>query len=275
VSIVSENINQVKAAEAFSKQSLVFDKLYGSDTIIQYKRKRVREHILQFAKQNGSMLELNCGTGEDALFFASHGFQVHATDVSGGMLSMLDKKIAEAAQNKNISTELCSFTKLEDLKNRGPYDMVYSNFGGLNCTGELEKVLSELNTLVKPGGTITLVIISKFCLWETMLLFKGKFKTAFRRFFSKNGRDAHVEGTNFKCWYYSPSFVIRHLKEHFDLLAIEGLCTIVPPSYIENFSEKRPGLFKFLKKKEDRLKAIWPWNRIGDYYIISFKGKIV
>lgn len=270
---VSENINQVKAAEAFSKQSIFFDSLYGSDAIIQYKRHRVREHILRYAESFGSMLELNCGTGEDAMYFVSHGFQVHATDVSVAMLSILNKKIDDERMYKNISTELCSFTNLVQLKNQGPFDTVYSNFGGLNCTGELEKVLCGMQTLVKPGGTVTLVIISKFCLWETMLLFKGKFKTAFRRFFSSKGRMAHVEGSNFKCWYYSPSFVVRHMKKDFDLLSIEGLCTIVPPSYIEKFSEKHPVIYKYLKKKEDSLKAGWPWKLIGDYFIISFRKK--
>ena len=274
MSIASEHINQLKASEAFSKQSAVFDKLYGADTMIQYKRKTVRDHILQIAKPGGSMLELNCGTGEDAIFFAQHGFKVHATDASEGMLSVLQKKLESRGLNE-ISIEQCSFTRLEELKNQGPFDAVCSNFGGLNCTGELEKVLSGLKTLVKPGGTVTLVIISKFCLWETLLLFKGKFRTAFRRFFSSNGRKAHIEGSYFKCWYYPPSFVIKHMKPHFDLINLEGLCTVVPPSYIENFAEKRPGLFHYLRSKEESLKNKWPWKFWGDYYIISFREKSV
>ena len=40
-----------------------------------------------------------------------------------------------------VTSELCSFTELENLKDKGPYDLIFSNFAGLNCTGELEKVL--------------------------------------------------------------------------------------------------------------------------------------
>jgi hypothetical protein len=57
------------------------------------------------------------------------------------------------------------------------------------------------------------------------------------------------------------------------LLSIEGLCTIVPPSYIENFGDKYPKAFEFLKNKEDKLKSKWPWKFIGDYYIISMQKK--
>jgi hypothetical protein len=82
-----------------------------------------------------------------------------------------------------------------------------------------------------------------------------------------------VEGVYFKCWYYSPSYVTAHLSADFDLLGLEGLCTIVPPSYIENFAEKRPKLYNWLCGKEDKLKEKWPWRSIGDYYIISFRKR--
>jgi ubiquinone/menaquinone biosynthesis C-methylase UbiE len=265
-----EHTNEQRTNEAFSRQSVVFDEIYGRDGIIAYKRKRVRDHMLNLLPSGASMLELNCGTGEDALFFASKGFDVHATDVSEGMIVALRKKLTDSAVVENITTELCSFEKLDGLQNRGPYDHVYSNFGGLNCSQNLDQVLLSVDPLVKPGGIITVVIISKFCLWETLLLFKGKFRTAFRRFFSGKGRKAHIEGIRFRCWYYSPSYVSSVLHEY-KVVGAEGLCTIVPPSYIEGFSEKHSRLFSFLQKKEDRWKASWPWRNVGDYFIISLQ----
>jgi ubiquinone/menaquinone biosynthesis C-methylase UbiE len=273
MSVLSNHINELKASEAFTKQSKIFDELYNGDVVIQYKRQRVRDHILKYTKQGNSMLELNCGSGEDAVFFAEKGFTVHATDISAGMLDIVKKKIDGGFHENKISVEQCSFTELEFLKLEKTFDYVYSNFGGLNCTGELEKVLNSFDSLTKPGGVITLVIISKFCLWEILLLFKGKFKTAFRRFLSARGRNAHVEGSVFKCWYYSPSFIKKQLQARFEFLGLEGLCTIVPPSYIQNFKEKYPKAFDFLVNKENKLKAKWPWNRTGDYFIISFRKK--
>lgn len=273
MSVLPDHINELRAAEAFTKQSKVFDRLYNSDAIIQYKRQRVREHILQYAQPGCSMLELNCGSGEDAMFFAGKGFSVHATDISTGMLDVMKEKVEYFLYKEKISIEQCSFTELEFLQAKKSFDYVYSNFGGLNCTGDLKKVLNSLNAVVNPGGIVTLVIISKFCLWEILMLFKGRFKTAFRRFFADKGREAHVEGNFFKCWYYAPSFIENHLKPGFELLKLEGLCTIVPPSYIENFAGKYPKAFQFFKKKEDQLKAKWPWNRAGDYFIITLRKR--
>jgi hypothetical protein len=120
---------------------------------------------------------------------------------------------------------------------------------------------------------VTLVILPKFCLWESLLFFKGKFKIAFRRFFSRKGVKAHIEGEYFTCWYYNPSYVIKNMKEKYEALSVEGLCTLVPPSYLENFPTKWSFLFNFLKEKENKWKSKWPWKSIGDYYIISLRKK--
>ncbi|HXB95863.1 MAG TPA: hypothetical protein VNU70_11920, partial [Puia sp.] len=93
----------------------------------------------------------------------------------------------------------------------------------------------------------------------------------FRRMFSRQGASSHVEGHYFKCWYYSPSYVVRHLGDSFERLGLEGLCTIVPPSYIEHFAERHPAAWRWLRTREDRWKGKWPWRSIGDYYIISLR----
>lgn len=261
------------AEKAFTKQSSLFDDIYSSNIIIQYKRQRVRDHLQQFLKPNSKILELNAGTGDDAIWLAEQGHVVHATDISRGMQEKLIQKVREKEFGAQITNELCSFTELYKLGNKGPYDLIFSNFAGLNCTGELNKVLHSFSSLLKPNGIVTLVILPEFCLWENLLFFKGNFKTAFRRFFSSKGVKAHIEGEYFTCWYYNPSYVIRETKERYEILSVEGLCTLVPPSYLENFPVKRPSLFNWLKRKENKWKTKWPWKYIGDYYIISVQKK--
>jgi len=265
--------NEQAAEKAFSKQSAIFDNIYSSNVIIQYKRQRVRDHLQQFLRPGSKILELNAGTGEDAVWFAQQGHTVHATDISKGMQEKLAEKVRQNQNETQITQELCSFTELQLLNNKGPYDLVFSNFAGLNCTGELDKVLNSFSPLLKPNGLVTLVILPRFCLWESLLFFKGKFKTASRRLFSKKGVKARIEGEYFTCWYYDPSYVIKNMKSSYEVLSVEGLCTLVPPSYLENFPTKRPSLFNWLRQKESKWKNKWPWQSIGDYYIISLRKK--
>jgi ubiquinone/menaquinone biosynthesis C-methylase UbiE len=265
--------NEQLISAAFNSQSLVFDELYSTNSIIQYKRERVRNHLVKCLKPGSDILELNAGTGDDSIFLAQKGYNVHATDISAGMQEKLIEKLARQKVKGRVTNEICSFTALNTLRNKGPYDAIFSNFAGLNCTGNLDKVLAGFDTLLKPEGIVVLVILPCFCFWESLLLLKGKFKTATRRLFSSKGRKANIEGVSITCWYYSPGFIIRNLKDKFKLTGIEGLCTIVPPSYIEAFPENYPKLYSYLCKTENRLKSKWPWKYIGDYYIISFRKK--
>ena len=68
--------------------------------------------LRNFLAPRSSILELNAGTGEDAVYFAQQGHNVHATDISAGMQEVADQK---NKRNSNwsdaVSFELCSFTK--------------------------------------------------------------------------------------------------------------------------------------------------------------------
>jgi ubiquinone/menaquinone biosynthesis C-methylase UbiE len=271
---IAGQLNEQEVAAAFSRQAPGFDDYDAGNTIIHYKRSRVREHVLRYLPASGDILELNAGTGTDAVWFAERGYRVHATDIAEGMQEKLREKVEVNGLQERVTSELCSFTALDRLKRRGPYDLIFSNFAGLNCTAELDAVLRSFSPLLKRGGQVSLVILPGFCAWETMMLFRGKFKTAFRRIFSgRQGTRSHVEGHFFRCWYYWPSSVIRSLGTEYELLSLEGLCTIVPPSYIEGFPEKFPRAYRFMKMLENRWKGRWPWRAVGDYYIITFRKK--
>ena len=75
---VDHKTNEQQAARAFSKQAVHFDVLYQQNTIIQYKRERVRNHLLNHIPDHAFILELNAGTGDDAIWLAQLGYQVHA-----------------------------------------------------------------------------------------------------------------------------------------------------------------------------------------------------
>src|SRR6185436_9616399 len=129
----ANNLNEQNAAVAFSKQAIVFDQLYEKNTIIHYKRERVRLHLLDFLPDDAFILELNAGTGDDATWLAKQGYTVHATDIAEGMQQMLKQKVASSGVGNRVTTEIRSFTELASLETKGPYDHIFSNFAGLNC----------------------------------------------------------------------------------------------------------------------------------------------
>jgi ubiquinone/menaquinone biosynthesis C-methylase UbiE len=259
------SLENTKATAAFTAQSSVFDAIYRPSPIVQYKRERVRALLTKYLKPNSHILELNAGTGEDALWLAEQGHTVLATDVSPGMLVQQRQKFSASINANRLESLECSFLELDKLRGQ-TFDAVFSNFGGLNCTDRLDKVLADAATLLKPGGLMLLTIMPPNCFWEWLWIFTGKFGKAFRRW-KKGGTQAHIEGEYFTTWYYKASW-IRSRLPGFTHLTTEALCLAVPPEHHKRLIENRPRLFAFLKWKENVIKS-WPLLRgWGDYFVI-------
>jgi ubiquinone/menaquinone biosynthesis C-methylase UbiE len=265
-------LQESNVSEAFSRQSFVFDNIYESNTTTLWMRQKVRNEILGQLKPGNRILELNCGTGIDTIFFARQGYKILATDNAEGMLNQLKEKVQSDALGNLVTTKKCSFNNINEL-NEGEFDYIFSNFGGLNCTDRLDKVLKDIDGLLKPGGYFTFVIMPVICPWELIMLFKGYFKTAFRRF-NKKGTNAHLEGVYFKCYYYNPRYIINNVETGYVLCSLKGLASLVPPPFIEHFQEKHPKLFARLEKMENKLWERAPFNRWCDHYIITMQKSI-
>ncbi len=262
-----------RVSNAFSKQSGVFDSITNYNPLeVQY-REIIINHVLKFVSPNQYMLELNCGTGLDALFFASHGLRIHATDNSQGMLEQLKDKLASPGIT-NITTEKCSFNKL-DLKNNpvDQFDHLFSNYGGLNCAEDIASVIKQADAYLKIGGMSHFVFIAPVCLWEWATIFKGKYKFAFRRL-TKKGVRSHLEGHYFDTYYYSPNTIKKAFGHTYELIQLRSLGCFMPPTFNDYFPAKHAALFSALKKMELATNTKWPFNRIGDLFIISLKKKM-
>jgi len=262
--------NAQHVSEAFSKQSVIFDSLNQENCISEYLRGQFQKEVLSHLKPQSEILELNCGTGIDAVFFAQHGHKILASDNAKGMLEQVERKIGENFLEKQIETLHCSFHDIGKIKNR-TFDHIISNFGGLNCTEHLDNVLKQFSHLLKPGGKVTLMIMPKICPWELILLFKGKFKTAFRRL--KKRALAKVEGIEFYCYYYSPGYVKRALKSDFETISLKGVCVTVPPEFLHNFAVRNPKAFERLKAIDQRISDVFPFTYCCDHFLITLQKK--
>lgn len=259
-----------EAAAAFSKQAPIFDGLNESNPISVYLRGQFREEVMKYSREGDTVLELNCGTGLDAMFLAGHGRRVFATDISAGMIEEFRRKLATFDHAGGIGLCQLSFEQLDSLNGR-KFDHIISNFGGLNCSPELKSVLSRFGGLLNPGGTVTLMIMPRVCPWELAMAFKGKFKTAFRRI--KGSARAKVEGESFTCYYYNPSYVIRALKKEFRLVSLKGVCITVPPEFYLGFAERYPRAFEILKRVDRSIGNSFPFNRMCDHFLVTLRKK--
>ncbi|HSZ71671.1 MAG TPA: class I SAM-dependent methyltransferase [Cytophagaceae bacterium] len=253
--------------KAFSNQSADYDEEDKKNPVLHWMRTFVYKHLSEYLQPNSNILELNAGTGIDAFYFASQGHRVHATDLSDGMVQKIQEKIQRHDLDQRLTGQQCSYTALQNI-DADAFDLVFSNFGGLNCIPDLKAVTQHLPRLLKTGGYITWVIMPPVCPWELGLLLKGNFKKALRRL-SKNGSLAHLEGEYFQTYYFTPADVMRALGKDFKKVSLRGLASFSPPPHKIDFPSKHPGLYKQLTKADEYLSLNYPFNSWADHFILT------
>jgi ubiquinone/menaquinone biosynthesis C-methylase UbiE len=263
--MITESFENVR--EAFSRQALIYDKYEAGNMSLSFMRNEVRDHVMKFLRKGDKILELNAGTGTDAVFFAKNGFKVHATDISDGMIEKLEEKIISNGLRDKITFQKCSFTELENIDGF-PFDFIFSNFGGLNCASDLHQVTKYFPLLLKKTGRVTLVIMPHICPWEMALMLRGNFKTAFRRL-KTEGIKSHIEGKYFNTYYFTPANVMEALGNSFKKIKLQGLASFSPPPYMDNFPKKYPSVFKILNKLDSAFASYFPFNHFADHFIIT------
>ncbi len=256
-------------AEAFSRTAEKYDAFAEDHPNQTRMRNKVYAHLMRFLEPGARILELNAGTGVDAVELARRGFYVHATDIATGMLERARDKMERLRLNDRISIQKCSFTELDKIQG-APFDAIFSNLGGLNCVPDLRSIIQQIPSVLKPNGLITWVLMPPVCLWEMAEFFRFHPQIAFRRF-SKNGTRAHLEGLYFTVYYFKPKQVMAWFGPDYDCLAIEGLSVITPTAESKNFAKLYPHLYGTLAWLDDRLSTRAPWQGWGDFFIVTFR----
>ncbi len=256
-------------ARAFSLTAEKYDSFAQDHPHQARMRGKVYAHVQRILPAASRILELNAGSGIDAMELARRGYRVHATDIAPGMLDRLRQKATDVGIGDRVTAEERSFLQLDGLPG-APFDAVFSDLGGLNCISDLSPIIGQLPQVLKPGGIVTWVLMPHVCLWEMAEVFRLNFKVAFRRF-SQHGVRANLEGLHFPVYYFSPGQTIRWFGRDFDLLRLEGLSVITPTAESKAFAKRYQRLYRVLAWIDDRLSPHWPWYGWGDFYILSMR----
>jgi ubiquinone/menaquinone biosynthesis C-methylase UbiE len=222
-----------------------------------------------------NILELNCGTGEDALWFAKKGHKVLATDISESMLDVVQQKIDEQNLSSRIQRLKLDITKIRDKHFSESFDLVFSNFGGMNCISpiEIRQLTAELTRLLNVNGRLIMIIMPRYCLWETSyFLIKLNFKKAFRRY-SDDGTIAKLNGLEFRTYYYTPNQMKKIFGKYFDVINIKPVGFFIPPSYLEKFFAPKVKTFNLLKTMEKIFSNQSILAGFSDHYLIDLQVK--
>jgi len=264
---------------AFDHTARIYDQEFTRSPIGVMQRKRVRRFLENNLSDDhpADILELNCGTGEDAVWLAANNHSILATDISAEMVDIARQKAALQQAGNNIRFKVMDILASQKSLGGEKYDLVFSNFGGFNCLDEQQFagwLKEQLPELLKPGGKLVVVLMSVFCAWESLyFLSKGQFGKAFRRL-SKGPAEGRLSASSVvNTWYYSPAWIRRQLPENLTLTAVKPIGLFIPPSCLNSFFSTRKTLLAKLEQMENGIGQAGAAAFLSDHYLAEIEWK--
>ena len=262
-------------AAAFDVLAETYDTGFVESRIGHAQRKMSRKWLqpLLSGKAGLQILEINCGTGADAIWLAEQGHKVTATDASPAMIYQAQQKAALASYEHQPSFYTCAFDKLYTTFQNQQFDIIFSNFAGLNCVSPatMNKLAKQLHTLLRPGGHFAVVIFGKYCLWDTFYyLLKAQPQRAFSRWSNKRVLVPLTSVIYQPVYYYSARKFTR-LQAPLRLIEKKPVGFFIPPSWLEAYMQQHPRLFQSRVKWEENINGASFFSQMADHSFILFK----
>jgi SAM-dependent methyltransferase len=261
------SVTHPAAAVAFDGIAASYDDLFTRSVIGRAQRKQVWRKLLHAFPQGSRLLELNCGTGEDARFLTARNRSVLACDASAAMITIANRY--SQPRRANLQYLQLANENLDLLGEQGPFDGAFSNFSGLNCLDDLRPVARNLAELVRPECRVLLCLWSRFCLAELFwYLLHTQASKAIRRI---NGKaTATISGITISVYYPTVRAVRKLFSAWFRLESQSAVGLFVPPSYTEEWIRKHDMLLPRLESLDQHF-AEWPVLRnLGDHVLLEF-----
>jgi ubiquinone/menaquinone biosynthesis C-methylase UbiE len=257
------------AGAAFDRIAQAYDGRFTDSLIGRAQREAVWRVLTRTFRTSQNILELNCGTGEDAMFLAGKGITVFALDASRQMIARARQRLQHNSLQLPIVFCECPTERIGDLHPETQFDGAFSNFSGLNCVADLGGVASSLAHLVKQDGSLVLCFSTRFCLIEILYyLAIGRWRRALRR--CKGYSEVTIDDVRFTVYYPTIRQIRRHFMPGFRLRSCTGIGVTVPPSYLEAWARQHPSFFRVLSRLDRRLAKLPILRSTGDHVLLSF-----
>ncbi|HEX6998513.1 MAG TPA: class I SAM-dependent methyltransferase [Gammaproteobacteria bacterium] len=253
------------AAHPFDDVAATYDASFTGSALGARLRALVWERLDAALASAGRVLEIGCGTGEDAVHLARRGSDVVATDPSPAMLRVAAAKAAHAGCGGRIRFVCAPMERLGDVLAGERFDGAFSSFGAVNCVSDLERALTRLAPLLAPRAPLLLVVMGRHVPWEwAWFLARGGWREAFRRC-----RRDGAQWRGLRIRYPTPKELAAALAADFAPVGRWPLGLLLPPTYASAWLERRPKALAALATLERALQRCQPLAALADHYILE------
>ena len=167
---MSERTEYREIGDGFDRSAPRYDREMHDNPAMRAMRQVSLDTLTQVFSPGQRVLEIGCGTGEEAVALGQRGVRVLATDLSPVMLEVTQRKVAAAGLEHVVETQRLAAGELGLLAEEvgpGAFEGAYSSFGPLNGETDLARVRDALALLLLPQSRVVVSVMNRFCLFET------------------------------------------------------------------------------------------------------------
>jgi len=260
----------MSAQQAFDDYAKTYDRDFSDTQIGRAQRELIWQRVAKQLNTHQVVLELNCGTGIDAFLLAEHCKSVLATDISEGMITVCQQK-QEIKKAHNLTFQSLAISDIDELAPQ-QYDVVFSNFAGLNCLApeELKDFAQKASRRLTANGRLAIVLLGKKC-WMERLYFILKRDVRKNRRLKGEGTDVKLLSQTVRTYYYTRREVLANFSDYVEI-ASRPIGLIVPPAFMESIVKNRPRLLKWLMRAEQMIACRFS-SDYGDHFLLILQKK--
>jgi len=258
---LSVNSGQTSIHLGFDRHANAYDEQFSRTPL--GKKIRAEAWELADAAFRGAphILDLGCGTGDDAIHFAQKGTHVTAVDLSSQMLSRATLKATAAGLSERIHFVNAAMDSYRPAEH---FYAIFSNFGALNCVSDLEWLRDLADQSLEPGSLLVLTMLGLFYPLESAaFLLKFQPGKAFRRL--RHPGVGNIGGVSVQVHYHSPRRMQRMLGPEFRLERVVGLRAFLPAPGWEHMD--RLSMLKYLAPLDSALCRWRPTASWADHFV--------
>jgi ubiquinone/menaquinone biosynthesis C-methylase UbiE len=212
---------------AFDDMAGTYDATFTDTQVGRALREIVWSRLQQLFRPSQRILELGCGTGQDAVWLARSGMKVVATDSSSQMIQMARRKSRMANCQEGIEFRCIAMEDIGSFADGEFFDGVLSNFGAVNCVQDLQKLVADVAGRLAPGAALLWVVMGRHAPWEwSWYLLRGQWRKAWRRL-----RPGGIKWHGVTLTYPTPAQMRSLLLPYFTVTRVAPLGVALPPSY--------------------------------------------
>jgi SAM-dependent methyltransferase len=265
--------NTLQSAQAYWNVAAdTYEQKFTGTIVGQTRRHAVWRDLERIFHPGDQVLELNCGTGIDAVFLAGKGVRILACDIAPRMIELARERAEAAEVTVRTDFRVLATEDISTLREQGPFDGAFSNFSGLNCVEDLSQVAEDLGDLLNPGAPFLMCMMGRFVPWEiAWFLAHGRPKRALMRI--REERTCYPGPGNLRVQRPSVAQITEQMGAEFRLRAWKGIGITVPPSYMEHWASRFPNLTRRLAEVDRRIGSLPLFRSMADCVLLEFERR--